>query len=213
MRAKYLWALAFCGALFTAGCSTRADRAPSDGAGAAGPGADTVAADSTAADAAGAGAAELSASLYLSKVDGLHVTGTAVEVDVETFRLEVLGKVDSPLALGLDEIRGMEAVRLEADLICPGFFVDKGFWTGVPVRSLLESAGVKAGAREVAFQSVDGSYTRNLPLDKALETQMLVGYEFDDRELHVLHGFPLRLVAPGQPGNVWVKWLGRITVQ
>jgi DMSO/TMAO reductase YedYZ molybdopterin-dependent catalytic subunit len=42
---------------------------------------------------------------------------------------------------------------------------------------------------------------------------MLVAYEFDDRALHVLHGFPVRLVAPGEQGNVWVKWLGRITVQ
>jgi DMSO/TMAO reductase YedYZ molybdopterin-dependent catalytic subunit len=141
------------------------------------------------------------------------VTGTAVELDAETFRLEVLGKVVSPLEFSLDEIRAFEAVRLEAQLVCPGFFVDQGFWTGVPVRTLLESAGIKEGAREVSFQSADGSYTRSLPLEKALDSSMLVAYEFDDRELHVLHGFPVRLVAPGESGNVWVKWLGRITVQ
>ena len=198
MHIRMLFVLALCAGLFSAGCSTGGG--PDAQGRAAAPAAQTP------------GGAEPLSSLYLSEVEGLHVTGTAVEVDVETFRLQIRGKVAAPLELRFDELRAMETVRLEADLVCPGFFVDRGAWTGVPVRALLDRAGLEAGARTVSFTSVDGSYTQRLSLDQVLDPQILVAFEFDDRELHVLHGFPVRLAAPGQPGNLWVKWLGEITV-
>ena len=80
-------------------------------------------------------------SLYLQLVDGLHVTGTPVEVDIETFRLRVSGAVERPLSLSFEQIRALPAVREEITLDCPGFFTDRGVWTGVPVRDLLAMAG------------------------------------------------------------------------
>ena len=204
MKARWLAALSASAILILAACGA--------GQAANAPGADNDASGSPAAGSPPGSTVPLS-SLYLSKVEGLHVTGTAVNVDIETFRLEVGGKVDSPLELSFAEIKALDSTRLEAELVCPGFFVDKGFWTGVPVRDLLEEAGVRPGARRVSFTSVDGSYTQSLPVEKALDPRMLVSYEFDDREFPVVHGYPLRLVAPGEPGSIWMKWLGSITVE
>ena len=95
-------------------------------------------------------------SLYLQLVDGLHVTGTPVEVDIETFRLRVSGAVERPLSLSFEQIRALPAVREEITLDCPGFFTDRGVWTGVPVRDLLAMAGVRAGASSVSFISLSG---------------------------------------------------------
>jgi len=209
MRNLLIAVLAFCAVLLAAGCSTR-----KGGAGVEGP-AQAVAVSDGPNAAAGQASdlAEQSRSLYLSVVDGLHVTGTAVQVDEQSYRLAVGGKVDEPQSLSLGEIRGRESVREEARLTCVGFFTDNGMWTGVPLRDLLEAAGVQDGARTVVLTSIDDSYSARLPLEKALEPRMIVAYEFDDRPLHVLHGFPLRLVAPGEPGSTWVKWLGSITVE
>jgi DMSO/TMAO reductase YedYZ molybdopterin-dependent catalytic subunit len=209
MRNLLLAMLACCTLLGVVGCSTREGGAGTDGSAAA-------IAVSDGPNSAPDGASDLAAqsrSLYLEVVDGLHVTGTAVAVDVQTYRLTVAGNVDAPRSFTLAEIRGREAVRREAPLTCPGFFTDNGAWTGVPLRDLLEAAGVREGARDVVLTSIDGSYSVRLPLKKALEPRMLVAYQFDDRPLHVLHGFPLRLVAPGEPGSTWVKWLGSITVE
>ena len=151
-------------------------------------------------------------SLYLQLVDGLHVTGTPVEVDAESFRLRIEGAVERPLSLSLEQVRALPAVREEITLSCPGFFTDRGVWTGVPVRDLLALAGVRAGASEVVFTSLSQGYTSTLSLKDLEQDGVLVAYEFEGKPFPVVHGFPLRLTAKDHQGNVWVKWLGEIRV-
>jgi DMSO/TMAO reductase YedYZ molybdopterin-dependent catalytic subunit len=151
-------------------------------------------------------------SLYLQLVEGLHVTGTPVEVDVETFRLRVEGDVERPLSLSLEQVRALPAVREEITLDCPGFFTDRGVWTGVPVRDLLALAGVRPGAAKVVFTSLSQGYTSTLALGELERNGVLVAYEFEGQPFPVVHGFPLRLAARDHPGSVWVKWLGEIRV-
>ena len=121
--------------------------------------------------------------------------------------------MDTPLALTLEEVRRLHAERLFMPLTCPGFFTDQGYWTGVRLGELLRMAGYRAGATTVVFSSVDGSYSQRLPLSVVLGENILVAYQFDDRDFPVYHGYPLRIAAEGHPGAVWVKWLGSITVE
>ena len=149
-------------------------------------------------------------SLYLQLVEGLHVTGTPVEVDLETFRLRVAGAVEKPLSLSFEQLRALPAVRQEITLDCPGFFTDRGVWTGVPVRDLLAMAGLRSEAAKVVFTSLSEDYTSTLSLQDVERDGVLVAYEFDGKPFPVVHGFPLRLTAKDHQGNVWVKWLGEI---
>jgi len=151
-------------------------------------------------------------SLYLQLVEGLHVTGTPVEVDVETFRLRVEGAVEKPLSLSFEQVRALPAVRENITLNCPGFFTDRGTWTGVPVRDLLAMAGVRAEAARVFFTSLSEDYSSSLSLKDIERDGVLVAYEFDGKPFPVVHGFPLRLTARDHEGNVWVKWLEEIRV-
>jgi len=146
-------------------------------------------------------------------VEGLHVTGTPVDIDIETYRLKVSGAVDTPLSLSLEEIKSMEARREFITLVCPGFFTDEGNWTGVRIADLLDLAGVKPEAEQLKFVAADGNYSANLRLDDAMGEGMLIAYAFEDKPLPKVHGYPLRVVAKDQQGNRWVKWLGEIVVQ
>jgi hypothetical protein len=49
-------------------------------------------------------------------VDGLHVTGSPIAVDIASYRLSVSGNVQHPLSLSYDEIREIPSVREQA---CP----------------------------------------------------------------------------------------------
>jgi DMSO/TMAO reductase YedYZ molybdopterin-dependent catalytic subunit len=150
---------------------------------------------------------------YNPLVDGLHVTGNPVEVDIEKYRLEVFGEVETLLSLTFDEIKDMESTRIFAELICPDTFKDEGYWTGVSVDNLLKLAAVKEGASEVHFISLDGVYRKSLKIEEVTGNEgLLIAYHFNDKEFPEIHGYPLRIVAKDYPGYLWVKWLGKIEI-
>ena len=146
--------------------------------------------------------------------DGLHITGSPVDIDPATYRLTVTGKVEHELSLSFTDIKEMEAVERRLLLECPGFFTDVGTWTGVPVRTILDLAGLHTDAKTVIFISADNIYRTRFPVDYLLQAdETLIAYRFEGREFHRVHGFPVRLVAGGREGSDWVKWLGSIIVE
>lgn len=95
-------------------------------------------------------------------------------------------------------------------------------WTGVPVRHLLEKAGVQSNAVEVVFWGADRgneadhpepmNFARALPLPKAMDADTLLASRMNGEVLDAIHGYPVRLLAPGWYGVASVKWLTRIEV-
>ena len=92
-------------------------------------------------------------------------------------------------------------------------------WTGVPLRDVLQEAGLGAGAAEIVFSGADHGeqggveqdYERSLPLADALRSEVLLAYAMNHEPLEPQHGAPLRLLVPGWYGMTSVKWLTRIT--
>ena len=148
----------------------------------------------------------------LDEATGLHVTGTPIEVDFKSYRLDVTGLVDQPLSLTYDDLRCMPKISSNADLVCPGFFVDVANWSGVPIDFLMEKAGISPDAQQIIMVSADG-YERSLALDEALAAENFLAYEWEGQPIPVLHGFPVRAVIPSRDGSFWVKWLVEIRVE
>jgi sulfane dehydrogenase subunit SoxC len=85
-------------------------------------------------------------------------------------------------------------------------------YTGVPLRLLLEEAGVKTNGKWLLAEGADASgMTRSIPMEKALD-DCLVAFKMNGEALRPEQGYPLRLVVPGWEGNMWIKWLRRIEV-
>ena len=122
------------------------------------------------------------------------------------------GKVEHPLSLSYDELRCMPRVTTKAVLNCGEIFTDSGTWSGVPIRYILEQAGVQAAATTVGLKSADG-YLLLISMEDARDGQNFLAYEMEGKPLPILHGFPLRAVFPNHPGSRWVKWLVEIIVE
>ena len=93
-------------------------------------------------------------------------------------------------------------------------------WTGVRLGDLLRQCELLPQAVYTGHHSpdvyLDGSgpaISRGLPIDKALAPETLVAFALNGEPLPVLHGGPLRLVAPGYPGASFQKWLTRVDVR
>ncbi len=143
---------------------------------------------------------------------GLHITGHYQIVDPETYRLKVGGKVNNPLELTYDQIRCLPKVTAKPRLVCTGVFVDIATWTGVPLKNILDLAGVQADANDLVLMSVDG-YRTEVNLKDALQQDSFLAYEVNGQILPIIHGFPIRAVFPDMPGAKWIKWLVEIQVK
>ena len=86
-------------------------------------------------------------------------------------------------------------------------------WTGVPLRALLERAGVKKSAVDVVPGGLDQSKLRKpMSIAKAMQDDTLMAFAMNGDPLPPDHGFPLRALVPGWVGNQSVKWVGSIEV-
>ncbi|MBX3440776.1 MAG: sulfite oxidase [Planctomyces sp.] len=164
-------------------------------------------------------------------------------VTADDWTLTVEGHVERPLTLRYDELRSQPATKRTALLECAGngrvFLkglqpglrwelggVSNAEWTGIPLATLLQRAGVKPGAVDVVLEGADTgevrppnpatpgviSYSRSLPLAKANSPEVLLAWQMNGEDLTVPHGFPVRAVVAGWYGMASVKWLKRIVV-
>jgi DMSO/TMAO reductase YedYZ molybdopterin-dependent catalytic subunit len=91
-------------------------------------------------------------------------------------------------------------------------------WTGVRMGDVLKRAGVKATGRFVTMNGADRGlgtqpdFIRQVPIDKALNSDTLIAYEMNGQPIHPLHGFPLRAIVPGWEGAYSIKWLTTLRV-
>jgi DMSO/TMAO reductase YedYZ molybdopterin-dependent catalytic subunit len=157
------------------------------------------------------------------------------EVDPATFKLKVSGLVDRPKALSLDDLKKLGATELVAGFECSGNrgplqgLAGNGKWSGVPLKTVLDSAGVKASAREFVFFGadhgeeeiewrtqkfkLDQQYGRSLNREKATSAEPFLAWGLNGEPLTKHQGSPLRLLVPGWYGCANVKWLSEIHVQ
>jgi len=147
----------------------------------------------------------------LDQTTGLHMTGSYQVINLQSYRLEVSGKVAHSLNLSFDELRCLPHIEVRCNLVCPGFFVDTATWAGASLDALLDLAGVQSDATDIKMYSADG-YSAALLLKDARDGENFLAYEWEGQPIPILHGFPVRAVFPDQEGNKWVKWLVRITV-
>ena len=135
------------------------------------------------------------------------------QVDPKDWRLRVHGRVDHSFELTFDELLAMPMVEEYVTLSCVsnevgGPLIGTATWLGVPIRNLLERAGIHPGADQVVGRSVDG-FTVGFPTAAVLDGRTaLVAVGMNGEPLPVKHGFPARLVIAGLYGYVSAtKWV------
>ena len=155
------------------------------------------------------------------------------QIDEAGWRLTVDGEVDRPLELSMEDLRSLAARTVAVTMECAGNgrtrmspvpsgtpwafgAVGSARFSGIPLYLVLDRAGVRPGAIEVAFEGADRgevepgrveSFARSLSLSAARHPEVLLAWGMNGQPLAPEHGFPLRLVVPRWYGMASVKWL------
>jgi DMSO/TMAO reductase YedYZ molybdopterin-dependent catalytic subunit len=161
-----------------------------------------------------------------------HWADIPLDVDADAFRLVVTGG-KRPLSLSLPELLKLPRISYAAVNQCSGnsraLFdprvpgaqwahgaMGNAMWEGVPLKTLLEQAGVDPRATAVRFGGLDKPLTqvdpfaKSLALDHAMDGEVMVAFAMNGEQLPLLNGFPLRLIVPGWYSTYWVKSLSHI---
>jgi len=169
-----------------------------------------------------------------------HLSGIPNAVDLKSWKLQIEGNVKRPVSLNLAElIRNFKPVSVAATNQCSGNSrsrlqprvaggqwgngaMGNAMWTGVPLKELLEMAGVKDGSLQVQFQGLESGpgptgypsnlFLKSLELSNKVIDECVVAYLMNGEPLPMLNGFPVRLVVPGYFATYWTKCLTWIRV-
>ncbi len=156
-------------------------------------------------------------------------------IDPDAWRLEIDGRVATPLSLSLDDLRARPATTAPITLECAGNgrtlydhrpisqpwqleAVGTASWTGTHLAPLLEEAGLDDAAVDLVFTGLDRgveggeehAYQRGLPVTEAWRGDVILAYAMNGQPLLPQHGAPVRLIVPGWYGMAHVKWLASI---
>jgi sulfite dehydrogenase (cytochrome) subunit A len=166
-----------------------------------------------------------------------HLANIPLSVDAGTYRLKVHGNVDTELSQSLADLQRIGSpVEIVAVNQCSGnsrgYSTPRVFgaqlgngsmgnarWVGVPLRAVLQKAGVMAGSKQVTFNGLDSpvlpstpDFIKALDIDVAMNPDVLLAWSMNGTDIPLLNGYPLKLIVPGYFGTYWVKHLSDIEV-
>jgi DMSO/TMAO reductase YedYZ molybdopterin-dependent catalytic subunit len=142
--------------------------------------------------------------------------GAIPDVPIASWKLTLSGYVKRPVTLTYADILSRPSVEAMVTLECidtlpGGSTISNAVWQGIPLKDVLEEAGLEPGATDVVFYAAEG-YSDSIPLSRVMEGDVLLAHSMNGAALPRDHGFPLRVIAPGLYGIKNVKWLIAIEV-
>jgi DMSO/TMAO reductase YedYZ molybdopterin-dependent catalytic subunit len=143
--------------------------------------------------------------------------GEMPEVSLDAWRLEVGGLVENPLTLSWNQFLALPQTDDVSDFHCVTTWSRyDNHWQGVRFRTIAELAVPREAARFVLCTGSDHMpgtsipYTTNLPLERAIESDVLLVHTWEGRPLPREHGGPCRLITPKLYAWKGAKWIRKI---
>ena len=139
--------------------------------------------------------------------------------DFAPYRLTVKGMVEREVSFSLDELRNMPARSQITRHDCVEGWSCIAKWTGTPLGSILDMAGVKPQARFCVYHCYDNIqrtlsgdilYYESSDLVDAYHPQTILSYGLNDQVLPVANGAPIRLRIERALGYKQPKYLHTI---
>ena len=143
--------------------------------------------------------------------------GEQPQVSPEEWKLEVGGLVENPFTLTWDQFLALPQAEDVSDFHCVTTWSRyDNRWRGVRFKTLAELAVPREDARFVLCTGYDFApgtdipYTTNIPLERAIEDDVLLVHTWEGQPLPRDHGGPVRIITPRLYAWKGTKWIRKI---
>jgi len=128
----------------------------------------------------------------------------------DAWSLEVDGLVNQSVHYTYQQLNSGPLMRYVRSFHCvTRWSIKDAEWEGVPLRRLVEPAGVGPEAKWVMLHCADG-YTTPVPVEDVLRDDAILAFKINGKPLSAEQGFPARPFFPSLYGWKSAKWLNRI---
>jgi DMSO/TMAO reductase YedYZ molybdopterin-dependent catalytic subunit len=130
-------------------------------------------------------------------------------ISADAYSISISGLVDNPKTYSYQDLAGLTSYRKVITLHCVEGWDATALWEGTNVKSMLDAAGMKPGAKTVIFHAQDGDST-SFSVDDIRNQEFMLALKINNILLTDKHGYPSRLVAAEKWGYKWIKWVTKI---
>ena len=143
-----------------------------------------------------------------ARAAGVLATATAAD-----WTLTVVGP-DVTRTFSRAELVALGTATADLPISCVEGWSQMASWRGVPMRDLLASvqADPASPLRITSLEQSGGYRVTEMGAEYAADPTTLLALEVNGETLDLDHGFPARVIAPGRPGVLQTKWIGKIEV-
>jgi len=130
------------------------------------------------------------------------------------FVLRVEGNLPRPVEFSLADLAALPQREIELPIACVEGWSTTARWGGVALVDLLRAVGAPVGGPVFVESLQQAGLYRSTTLNPAhaSDPATLLALRVGGEPLHLDHGFPVRLIAPNNPGVLQTKWVARVEV-
>lgn len=147
-----------------------------------------------------------------SEVDELPVlhAGGVPDISKEKWSLRVYGEVENPVKYSYADLLKLPKTEIVVDIHCVTKWSKLGTrWGGVKFTELFKVVKPTSRAYFAVFKS-EGGWSTSLPVRDIEDEDVIIAYEYEGRDLELVHGGPVRMVVPKKYFYKSAKWLREI---
>lgn len=136
----------------------------------------------------------------------LHAGGVP-DISKAKWSLEVYGEVENPVRYSYGDLLMLPKSEVVGDVHCVTGWSKLGArWGGVRFTDLFKAVKPTSKARFAVFEC-EGGWSTSLPVGDLVDEDAIIAYEYDGRDLEVIHGGPVRTVISKKYFYKSAKWL------
>ena len=136
--------------------------------------------------------------------------GDTPRIDLGTWTFRCFGAVEEEVSWTWAEFLRLPQSEVRSDIHCVTRWSRfDNVWRGVAVTEVLDRVRVRPEAVAVMAHAEQG-YTTNIPLERAIEDDVLLVHTWEGKPLPPEHGGPCRMITPKLYAWKGTKWIRKI---